>query len=393
MVNERPAMLEQSATIYFGPWYRRSPFFEATRRAGCTAYDVYNHMLLPAYYDDPVTEYWALLNDVVVWDVAVERTVEIRGRDADRFVDMLTCRDLTRCAVKQGKYMIVTAPDGGILNDPVLLHVGEDRWWMQLADSDVGLYALGVASTSNLDVEIGYPDAYPMQVQGARAAETLERLVGPSIYDLRYYWCDWFEVGDIPVLVSRTGWTAVQGFEINLLDPERGDDLWDAVFEAGEDLGIRATAPIEARRIEAGIMNYNSDMTHEDTPLHIMGLERLVEDQPQDYIGKAALEDLKARGVDRKLVGIEWTGEELPAELTWFWPVMRDGERIGKVTDAVWSPRLERNIGYAWVPIDLAEPGNRLDVESEHGPLTVTTARIPFLDPRKEVPAKPLKAE
>ncbi len=392
MVNERPAMLEQSATIYFGPWYRRSPFFEATRRAGCSAYDVYNHMLLPAYYDDPITEYWALLNDVVVWDVAVERTVEIRGKDADRFVDMLTCRDLTTCQVRQGKYMIVTAPDGGIVNDPVLLHVGRDRWWMQLADSDAGLYALGVATGSNLDVEIDYPDAYPMQVQGAKAGTVLERLVGPAIYDLKYYWCDRFEIRGIPVLISRTGWTAVQGFEINLLDPGRGDDLWDAVFEAGEGLGIRATAPIEARRIEAGIMNYNSDMTHRDTPLHIMGLERLVEDKPQDFIGKAALEELKERGVDRKLVGIEWEGEELPAELTWFWPVVRNGEPIGKVTDAVWSPRLERNIGYAWVPIALAEPGSRLDVESEHGQLTVTTARIPFIDPRKEVPAAPLKA-
>ncbi|HZD18357.1 MAG TPA: glycine cleavage T C-terminal barrel domain-containing protein [Actinomycetota bacterium] len=391
-MNERPEMLAESATIYFGPWYRRSPFFEATRRAGCTAYDVYNHMLLPAYFDDPVTEYWALLNDVTVWDVAVERTVEIGGKDADRFVDMLTCRDLTRCAVGQGKYMIVTAPDGGILNDPVLLHVGENRWWMQLADSDAGLYALGVASRSNLDVEIGYPHAYPMQVQGAKAAKTVEKLVGPAIYDLKYYWCDRFDIGGVPVLISRTGWTAVQGFEINLLDPDRGDELWDAVLAAGEEFGIRATAPIEARRIEAGIMNYNSDMTHEDTPLHIMGLERLVEEQPQDYIGKAALESLKATGVDRKLVGVEWTGGELPAELTWFWPVVRDGEPIGKVTDAVWSPRLERNIGYAWVPIELSAPGNRLDVESEHGQLTVTNAAIPFVDPRKEVPAQSLRA-
>jgi len=150
MVNERPEMLQQSATIYLGPWYRRSPYFEASRAAGCTAYDVYNHMLLPSYFDDPLTEYWALLNDVTVWDVAVERTVEISGKDADRFIDMLTCRDLTKCRVKQGKYMIVTAPDGGIVNDPVLLHVGENRWWMQLADSDAGLYATGVAAAARL---------------------------------------------------------------------------------------------------------------------------------------------------------------------------------------------------------------------------------------------------
>jgi len=391
MVNERDEMLEQSATIYFGPWYRRSPFFQATRRAGCTAYDVYNHMLLPAYYDDPETEYWALLNEVTVWDVAVERTVEISGRDADRFVDMLTCRDLTKCQVKQGKYMIVTAPDGGIVNDPVLLHVGENRWWMQLADSDAGLYALGVAAQSNLDVDVSYPHAYPMQVQGAYAAKTLERLVGDAVYDLKYYWCDWFDVKGIPVLISRTGWTAVQGFEINLLDPDRGDDLWAAVFDAGEEYGIRPVAPVEARRIEAGIMNWGSDMTFADTPLHIMGFERLVEDQPQEYIGKAALEELKKKGVDRKLVGIEWTGDELRAELTWFWPVVRDGEQVGRVTDAVWSPKLERNIGYAWVPIELATPGTAIDVESEHGPITVNTAPIPFVDQRKEVPAAGLR--
>ena len=393
MVNERAEMLEQSATIYFGPWYRRSPLFEATRRAGCTAYDVYNHMLLPAYFDDPVTEYWALLNDVTVWDVAVERTVEISGPDADRFVDQLTCRDLTTCAVKQGKYMIVTAPDGGILNDPVLLHVGENRWWMQLADSDVGLYALGVASQSPLDVEISYPHAYPMQVQGAKAARTLEKLVGAAIYELKYYWCEWFDIKDIPVLISRTGWTAVQGFEVNLLDPTRGDDLWNAIFEAGEEFAIRPVAPVEARRIEAGIMNYNSDMTHEDTPLHITGLEHLVQEQPQDYIGKQALEALKAKGVDRKLVGIEWPGDELAAELSWFWPVVRDGAEVGKVTDAIWSPRLERNIGYAWVPIDLAAPGTEIEVESEQGPLRVRTAAIPFIDPKKEVPAASLRGE
>jgi glycine cleavage system aminomethyltransferase T len=390
VANERKEMLENSATIYFGPWYRRSPFFDATRRAGCTAYDVYNHMLLPAYYDDPEVEYWALLNDVTVWDVAVERTVQIAGRDADRFVDMLTCRDLTKCAVKQGKYMIVTAPDGGIVNDPVLLHVDEHTWWMQLADSDAGLYALGVASHAGMDVDITYPEAYPMQIQGAKAAKTLEKLLGAAIYDMKYYWCERFEVKDIPVLVSRTGWTAVQGFEINILDPSRGDDLWNAVFEAGEEFGIRAVAPVEARRIEAGIMNLNSDMTLENNPFEIMGLEHLVEEQPQDYMGKDALESVRRSGVKRKLVGIELEGDELRAELTWFWPVHKDGREVGRVTDAVWSPRLARNIGYVWVPVELSEPGTELDVESEQGHLKGRTAAIPFIDPRKEVPAAPL---
>jgi glycine cleavage system aminomethyltransferase T len=391
MTNERQEMLENSATLYFGPWYRRSPFFEATRRAGCSAYDIYNHMLLPAYFDDPDTEYWALNNDVTMWDVGVERTVEVSGPDADRLINMITCRDLTKCKVKQGKYMIVTAPDGGIVNDPVLLHVDENRWWMQLADSDAGLYALGVAANSGLDVQVTLPDVHPMQVQGPKSIDTVAKLVGESIYDLRYYWCDNFEIKGIPVVISRTGWTAIPGFEINLLDGTRGDDLWDAVAAAGEEFNIRPIAPCEARRIEAGIFNYNSDMSLKDTPLHVMGMERLVEDQSQDYIGKSALESLKAKGVDRKLVGIEIAGDELRAEMSRYWPVRSQGKEVGYMTDAVWSPGLKKNIGYVWVPIELSNPGNRLDIGSEKGPLVGTTAAIPFVDPKKEVPAGSLK--
>jgi glycine cleavage system aminomethyltransferase T len=388
MVNERPEMLAKSATLYFGPWYRESPFFKATLRAGCTAYDIYNHMYLPGYYDDPETEYWLLANGVTMWDVGVERTVEVSGPDADRLIDLITCRDLTRCAVKQGKYMPVTAPDGSIVNDPVLLHVAEDRWWMQLADSDAGLYALGVAAAAGLDAQVTLPDVHPMQVQGPLSAKTLEKLVGPAIYDIKYYWIEAFEVGDIPVVISRTGWTAIPGFEVNLLDSARGDDLWNAVAEAGEEFGIRPIAPCEGRRIEAGIFNYGSDMTLGDTPLHVMGLERLVEDQPQDYIGKAALEELRAKGVDRKLVGIELEGDELRAEMSEFWPVHSEGSVVGHMTDAVWSPGLERNIGYVWVPIELASPGSRLDVEAEDGAWLVGhTASVPFVDPKKERPA------
>jgi aminomethyltransferase len=391
VTNERDEMLEQSATLYFGPWYRRSPFFDATRRAGCTAYDIYNHMYLPAYYDDPDAEY-ALLNEgVTMWDVGVERTVEVSGPDADKLIDMITCRDLTKCAVKQGKYMIVTAPDGGIVNDPVLLHVDENRWWMQLADSDAGLYALGVAASSGLNAKVSLPDVHPMQVQGPMSAKTLEKLVGSAIYDIKYYWCERFDIDGIPALISRTGWTAIPGFEVNLLDYSKGDALWDAVAGAGAEFGIKPIAPCEARRIEGGIFNYGSDMTIDDTPMHVMGLERLIEDQPQDYIGKAALEKLKASGVDRKLVGIELTGDQLRAELSQVWDVVSDGKKVGRVTDAVWSPGLNKNIGYAWVPIGLAEPGTTVEVATEHGTtLQGTIASIPFVDPRKQAPAAAL---
>jgi aminomethyltransferase len=391
MVNERQEMLEKSATLYFGPWYRKSPYFEATRKAGCSAYDIYNHMYLPGYYDDPVVEYWALLNDVTLWDVAVERTIQVSGPDADRLIDMITCRDLSKCQVNQGKYMIVTGPDGGIVNDPVLLHPEPNVWWMQLADSDAGLYALGVAAASGLDVEVSTPDVYPCQVQGAKAAATLEKLVGPGIRDLKYYWTGRFEIDGIPVVISRTGWTAVQGFEVNLLGYDEGGNLWNAIMAAGEEFNIRPIAPCEARRIEAGIFNYGSDIRLEHNPFEVMGLERLVEQQPQDYVGKAALESIRNKGVSRKLVGIEIEGDELRAEMSEAWPVHSGGKEVGYMTDAVWSPKLEKNIGYVWVPIELASPGTKLDIESEKGSLVGSTAEIPFVDQRKEVPAAPLK--
>jgi glycine cleavage system aminomethyltransferase T len=391
MANEREEMLAKSSTLYFGPWYRQSPFFKATLRAGCTAYDIYNHMYLPGYFDDPDVEYRLLNEGVTLWDVGVERTVQVSGPDSDRLIDMLTCRDLTRCAVKQGKYMLVIAPDGGIVNDPVLLHPEPNVWWMQLADSDAGLYALGVLAQSGLDAEVSFPDVHPVQVQGPLSAKTLEKLVGPPIYDIKYYWCERFEIGDIPVLISRTGWTAIPGFEVNLLDGTRGDDLWNAIVGAGEEFGLTPIAPCEARRIEAGIFNYGSDMSISDTPFHVMGLERLVEDQPQDYIGKAALDRIRREGVDRKLVGIQLEGDELRAEMSEYWGVFHDGKKVGHMTDAIWSPGLRANIGYVWVPVALADPGNRLDVEAENGDQIVgTTAAIPFVDPRKERPAAAL---
>ena len=212
--------------------------------------------------------------------------------------------------------MIVTAPDGGIVNDPVLLHVAKDQWWLQLADSDAHLYLMGVLVNSGLDAQVSLPDIHPVQVQGPKAVQTLRRLVGDDVLDLKYYWCAPFLVGDIPVVISRTGWTALPGFEINLLDSTRGTDLWNAIMAAGEEFDIRPIAPCEPRRLEAGIFNYGSDITLADTPLHVMGLERLVEQQDADYIGKAALESLGARGVDRKLVGIVLEGDALKAELT-----------------------------------------------------------------------------
>jgi glycine cleavage system aminomethyltransferase T len=382
--------MPETFTFYIQPWYRKSPYFEATKRAGCTSWGLYNHMLLPTLYDDPVTEYWALLRDVTMWDVSVERCVEISGPDALAFTNLLTCRDLTSCEVGQCKYVIITDRDGGIVNDPVLLRIAEDRFWLALADSDALLYVKGVAALAAMDVGVIEADVSPMQIQGPRSKDVVRGLFGDEIADLRYYWCAETELNGIPLVVSRTGWTGEVGYEVYLRDPSRGDELWGLVEAAGAPFGIRAIAPSEARRIEAGIFNYGSDMRTEDTPFHITGLERLVElDQDGDFIGKDALRRIAEEGVDRKLVGIDVDGAPMTEEgaLNDLWPVHEPGGGpIGRVTAGAWSPRLERNIGYAWVPASHLDVGTPLELRANGAVRAATVAALPFVDPAKEIP-------
>ena len=380
------------AWIQRGARLRRSPFFEATQRYGCRRYTVYNHMFLPTCYDDLEAEYRRLLEGVTVWDVSVERQVEITGPDAFAFTNLLTPRDLTKCAVGQGKYVIITAEDGGIVNDPVLLRLGENHFWLALADSDVLLWAKGVALNSGLDVEIREADVSPMQIQGPRSKEVVSALFGDEVLELRYYWFLETELDGIPVVVTRTGWSGEVGYEIYLRDGSRGTELWERVMEAGRPFDIAPTGPSDIRRIEAGILNYGIDMTLDTNPFEV-GLGWQVNlDQEADFIGRSALERLAEEGPRRLLVGIEIEGEPLDLNMT-RWPVHASGAELGFVTSAVWSPRLERNIGYAMVPSEHTELGVRLRVEvplwDGDGPTESRSATVvpkPFVDPEKELP-------
>ena len=371
--------------IQRGARLRRSPYFEATQRYGCRAYTVYNHMFLPSYYDDPVAEYWHLLEHVTLWDVSVERQVEITGPDALRFTQLLTPRDLSRCRVGAGRYALITAEDGGIINDPVLLRLGENHFWLALADSDVLLWAKGVAMRTDMRVEIREPDVSPLQVQGPKSRAVMEALFGDRVNDLPYY--NFFETNldGIPLVVTRTGWTGEVGYEIYLRDGSRGVELWERIMEAGAPHNIRPTGPSDIRRIEAGLLNYGADMTLDNNPYEV-GLDRLVElDKEAEFIGKDALKRIKAKGVTRKLVGVEIQADPLDLNET-AWPVSVKGAIVGMVTSAVYSPRLKRNIGYAMVPVAHAAVGTELLVETPLGAAKATVVTMPFVDPKKQIP-------
>jgi len=382
-INMAPSL--DMSLIQQGTRLRRSPYFNATQRYGCRAYTVYNHMFLPGHYDDPVTEYWHLINHVAVWDVAVERQVEITGPDAFAFTNLLTPRDLTKCRVGQGRYVVITAEDGGIINDPVLMRLGENHFWLALADSDVLLWARGVAVHADLDVNLLEPDVSPLQVQGPKSKQVVKALFGERITELPYYQFLEASLDGIPLIVTRTGWTGEVGYELYLRDGSRGDELWETVMEAGKPYGIRPTGPSDIRRIEAGILNYGADMTIADNPFEV-GLDRLVDlDKSSDFIGKQALKRIATEGVKRKLVGIEIQGPPIEFNMT-KWAVARDHTRIGSVTSAIHSPRLKKNIGYAMVPIEYAAVGSELTVQTPGGERGAVVVEKPFIDPKKEIP-------
>lgn len=369
-----------------GARLRRSPFFEATQQYGARAYTTYNHMLFPIRFADLEAEYWHLIEHVTVWDVAVERQVEITGRDAFTFVNRLTPRDLARCAVGQGKYVLITSPAGGIINDPVLLRLGENHFWLALADSDVRLWAEGVALHEGLDVTIAEPDVSPLQIQGPKAKSVVQALFGEAVTRLPYYHFIETRLDGIPVVVTRTGWTGEVGYEIYLRDGSRGTELWERVMTAGKPYDIRPTGPSDIRRIEAGILNWGADITLENNPYEV-GLDRLVDATKRaDYIGRRALRHIKAAGVQRKLVGIEIDGARLDMNMI-KWPLKAAGEVVGHVTSAIYSPRLRKNIGYGFVPVAHANTGAMLSVMLPDG--TERDARVvprPFIDPQKAIP-------
>ena len=373
--------------FYMATWYRKSPYYQRTVEAGCTSWDLYNHMLIPTLYDDDVKEYWHLLEHVTLWDVAVERQVEITGPDAAEFTQLLTPRDLSKCEVGQCKYVALCAPDGGIVNDPILLKLAEDRFWLSLADSDALLFALGVQAFAGLDVQIREPDVSPLQVQGPKSQPLMRKLLGDEVADLRYYWCAETSLSGIPVVISRTGWTGEVGYEVYLKDSSRAIELWDLLMDAGQEFQIRAVAPSDQRRMEAGIFNYGNDMDITNNPFEVTGLERLVElDNDNRVVSREALEKIRDEGVRRKLVGVEIDGEPLGMWLEDFWPVSHEGKKVGRLTSASYSPRLQINMGYAWVSIEASVRGTRLLTTTPSGPLSATVVPLPFLDTKKEVP-------
>tara|TARA_B100000900_G_scaffold110943_1_gene92707 strand:+ start:194 stop:1348 length:1155 start_codon:yes stop_codon:yes gene_type:complete len=369
----------------FGTQIRKSPYFDSTIKWGATGFSVYNHMYIPRDFGSPEQNFWNLIEKAILCDVAVERQVEITGPDAFKFTQLLTPRDLSNLAIGQCKYVLITNNEGGILNDPVLLRLAENHFWLSLADSDVLLWAQGVALNSGLNVKITEPDVSPLQLQGPTSGEIMAKLFGNNIKDLKYYWSKDCDLDGIPLIVSRTGWSSELGYEIYLRDSSRGNELYEKIMEAGKDNGLKPGHTSSIRRIEGGMLSYHADADINTNPFEL-GLDRLVNlDSEVNFIGKEALRKIKEVGVKRKQVGLELDCKPLNGPNTTFWSIHKDGKKIGKVTSAVYSPRLKKNIALAMVEINQSEIGNKLKVNISDGEISCVVVEKPFYDPKKKI--------
>jgi len=369
----------------FGTQIRKSPYFDSTVKWGATGFSVYNHMYIPRDFGSPEQNFWNLIEKAILCDVAVERQVEITGPDAYKFTQLLTPRDLSKLSVGQCKYVLITNNDGGILNDPVLLRLAENHFWLSLADSDILLWAQGVAINSGLNVKITEPDVSPLQLQGPNSGKIMIKLFGETIKDLKYYWLKEYKLDGIPLIVSRTGWSSELGYEIYLRDGSRGNDLYEKIMKAGEEHGLKPGHTSSIRRIEGGMLSYHADADINTNPFEL-GLDRLVNlDSEIDFIGKMALKKIKQNGVKRIQIGLELDCEPLKSPNTTFWPVITDNKKIGKITSAVYSPRLKKNIALAMVDVNESKIGNKLKVKTNNSEVNCIIVEKPFYDPKKKI--------
>ena len=379
--------MTQADDFGFGTQIRKSPYFDATVRWGAQGFSVYNHMYIPRDFGDPEQNFWNLVDQAILCDVAVERQVEITGPDAAKFTQMLTCRDLSKMAVGQCKYILITNADGGILNDPILLRLAKNHFWISLADSDILLWAQGVAVHSGLNVQIKEPDVSPLQLQGPNSGLIMQELFGDSITDLKYYWLRELELEGIPLVVSRTGWSSELGYELYLRDGSKGDQLWELIMAAGASHGLKPGHTSSIRRIEGGMLSYHADADIDTNPFEL-GFDRLVNlDMDAEFIGKAALRKIKQEGPMRKQVGLVLDCAPLTGPNTTFWAIQQDGATIGKVTSAVYSPRLKQNIALAMVATDAAIMGAEVEILTNSGAVKATMVERPFYDPKKQIAA------
>tara|TARA_R110002094_G_scaffold146531_1_gene135862 strand:+ start:1082 stop:2188 length:1107 start_codon:yes stop_codon:yes gene_type:complete len=364
-------------SIGIGPNNRKSCYFDATVADGVQSFSVYNHMFIPAHFGDPAAEYDRLMRGVAMWDVAAQRQVEISGPDAAALIQYLTTRDMAKTKIGQGRYVPLCDHAGTLINDPVLLMLAQDRYWLSIADSDIALWASAIAAERGLDVQVFEPDVSPLAVQGPKAEDVIAGLFGNWVRDLKYFGFQQTDLDGIPLVLARSGWSKQGGFELYLQDSTHGTDLWMRVKAAGKSHGIGPGAPNDLERLESGLVSYGADGRVQVNPCNPfeIGLGKLVDFDKGDFVGKAALQKIASVGITRQRMGFIIDGgpvlhfeENVPVKTA-------NGTTVGILSEATFSPRKAANIGVGMLQAGVA---NDLTVTIEGTVCAIHPQDLPF---------------
>jgi aminomethyltransferase len=373
-----------TAKVVFSPRIRKSPFFESTMKYGAKAFTVYNHMYLPVSFENTITDYNNLLQGVQLWDVGVERQVQIKGPDAASLIQFLTPRNIKKCSVGQAMYAPLLDFQGGFLNDPVMLKLEEDFYWLSIADGDSLLWVEAIAKGYNFNVEVEEPDVSPLQVQGPNSAKLMTKVFGEWVDDLGFYRFKEVTHNGIPMVIARMGYSRELCYEIFLLDYSKGNELWEMLWQAGQEFNISPGGPNIIFRLEGGILSYLADFDRTNNPYEV-GLDWMIDlDQEDDFIGKEALRAISLRGPTKKLMGAEIKGDPIESSNEDYLPVLIDGKRVGTMTAMVFSPRLQKNIAYVFLDIEHAKVGQEILILNSHQSLEAEVVDLPWFDRAKK---------
>ena len=372
----------QTSKIVISPRVRKSPYFDSTMKYGASAFTIYNHMYLPIVFEGPEKDYENLLNGVQLWDVGVERQIEIKGPDASKLSQYITPRDIHKCNIGQAMYAPLLDFQGGFINDPVMLKLAEDHFWFSLSDSDALLWVQGVASGKDYHAEISEPDVSPLQIQGPNSTELMSKVFGKWIEELAFYRFKEVNHAGIPMVIARMGYSRERCYEIFLQDGKKGNELWEILWDAGKELNITPGTPNQIFRLEAGILSFGADMHRENNPFEV-GLDWMIDlDQEDDFIGREALETIKQNGIKKKLMGAEITGPKMEFFNEENLHVSIDGNIVGEMMSAVFSPRFKKNICYIILDVEHALPGQSVDIQTPEGELKAELVKLPWITDR-----------
>ena len=357
---------------------RSTPYTSRIEKQGVTAYTSYNHMLLPAAFGSLEDSYHHLKENVQVWDVAGERQVEISGKDSGKLVQLMTCRDLSKSKIGRCYYCPIIDDQAGLINDPVILKLSEERWWISIADSDVILFAKGLAIGNKFDVEIFEPNVDILAVQGPKSFKLMEKIFGKKITEMKFFGFDYFEFSGAKHLIARSGWSKQGGYEIYVEHTKSGLALYDQLFEVGKEFNVKPGCPNLIERIESALLSYGNDMDNNDNPLEC-GLDKYVNlDTEVDFLGKEKLKEVKQKGISKKLMGVIIDTKEISVSKS-IDLIDDKGSKIGELRSGVYSPNFKKVIGIAMIHKPYYEVSQAFKISINDSTFEGKVCDLPFI--------------